>query len=97
MTRLITSILMTLLILIQYPLWWGHGGWMRVHQLEQQLTEQKKENSLLKLRHARLESEVNDLQTGTSAIEERARFELGMIKNGELFVQFVVRDPPPQS
>jgi cell division protein FtsB len=87
--RLVTVVLIVLLGLIQYPLWWGHGGWLRVHDLERQLVEQKQKNADLKARNDRLAGEVQDLQQGTDASEERARYELGMIKDSEIFVQFV--------
>ena len=87
--RLVTVVLIALLVLIQFPLWWGHGGWLRVHELQQQLAVQQKKNADLKLRNDRLLGEVQDLQNGTAAIEERARYELGMVKDSELFVQLV--------
>lgn len=97
--RIITLVFATLVILIQYPLWFGKGGWMRVHQLERQLQVQEQTNSKLKTRNDQLDAEVQDLKKGAGAIEERARYELGMIKNGEIFVQIV--DPskavPPSS
>ena len=87
--RLVTVVLLVLLALIQYPLWWGHGGWLNVHELREQLAAQQQKNADEKLRNERIEGEVQDLQSGTSAIEERARYEMGMVKNGEVFVQFV--------
>ncbi|MEA3119536.1 MAG: cell division protein FtsB [Paraburkholderia sp.] len=87
--RLVTVVLVALLVLIQYPLWWGHGGWLRVHELRQALGAQAQKNANEKLRNERIEGEVQDLQGGTSAVEERARYEMGMVKDGEVFVQFV--------
>ena len=87
--RIITFVFASLVILIQYPLWFGKGGWMRVHQLERQLQAQEQTNSQLKARNDQLDAEVQDLKKGAGAIEERARYELGMIKNGEIFVQIV--------
>ncbi|KWB48862.1 cell division protein FtsB [Burkholderia ubonensis] len=87
--RLVTVVLIALLALIQYPLWWGHGGWLRVHELRQQLDSQLQKNADEKLRNERTAGEVQDLQGGTAAIEERARYEMGMVKDGEVFVQFV--------
>ncbi|AGW89499.1 MULTISPECIES: cell division protein FtsB [Cupriavidus] len=91
--RLISLLLFVLLLAIQYPLWLGKGGWLRVWDLNRQLTEQGTRNQTLKLRNAKLEGEVADLQDGTGAIEERARYELGMVKEGEVFVQFVAPAP----
>jgi cell division protein FtsB len=87
--RIVTVVLIVLLALIQYPLWWGHGGWLRVHELQQQLAQQQKKNADAKLRNGRIEGEVQDLQGGTAAVEERARYEMGMVKDSEVFVQFV--------
>jgi cell division protein FtsB len=87
--RLVTAVLVVLLVLIQYPLWWGHGGWLRVHELREALDAQAKKNADEKLRNQRIEGEVQDLQGGTAAVEERARYEMGMVKDGEVFVQFV--------
>ncbi|WJF91183.1 cell division protein FtsB [Paraburkholderia bonniea] len=87
--RLVTVVLSVLLVLIQYPLWWGHGGWLRVHDLQQQMVLQQKKNAEAKVRNERVEGEVRDLQNGTAAVEERARYEMGMIKDSEVFVQFV--------
>lgn len=93
--RLITIILAVLLVLIQYPLWFGKGGWVRVWELDQQVTAAQKRNEDLKARNAKLESDVRDLKDGTDAIEERARYEMGMIKQGETFVQII--DPNKKS
>jgi len=92
--RLVTVVLIVLLGLIQYPLWWGHGGWLRVKDLERQLADQNQKNADLKQRNDRLAGEVQDLEQGTDASEERARYELGMIKSSEIFVQFVAPNQP---
>jgi cell division protein FtsB len=92
--RLVTAVLIVLLALIQYPLWWGHGGWLRVHELQQQLAQQLQKNTDAKLRNERIQGEVQDLQNGTAAVEERARYEMGMVKDGEVFVQFVSPNQP---
>lgn len=87
--RLITLVVSLLLVLIQYPLWLGKGGWLRVWDFDQQLAQVQLKNEGLKKRNEKLESEVKDLKTGTGAVEERARFELGMIKRDEIFVQIL--------
>ena len=89
--RLILICLVGLLLLIQFPLWLGKGGWLRVWDLDKQVTAAHRKNDELKSRNAKLASEVQDLKQGTGAVEERARFELGMIKDNEIFVQ--VLDP----
>jgi cell division protein FtsB len=87
--RLIALALATLLTLIQYPLWLGKGGWLRVWDLDRQVNEVQRRNEELKARNTKLDSEVEDLKTGTDAVEERARFELGMIKKDEIFVRIL--------
>ena len=83
--RLIILSLVALLLLIQYPLWLGKGGWLRVWDLDQQVVAARKKNDELRARNAKLDSEVQDLKDGTGAIEERARLELGMIRQDEIF------------
>lgn len=85
--RLFTVALVALLVLIQYPLWLGKGSWLRVWDVERQLAQQQQVNAKLRERNRSLEAEVRDLRQGTGAIEERARYELGMIRPDEIFVQ----------
>ena len=80
-------ILIALVILLQYPLWLGKGGWLRVWEVDRLLQAQREENLRLEQRNASLEAEVNDLKSGNEAIEERARFELGLTKPDEIYVQ----------
>jgi cell division protein FtsB len=93
--RLITLALAALLLLIQYPLWLGKGGWLSVHELEDQVAASRTRAESLKARNAKLESEVRDLKDGTGAVEERARYELGMLKQNEIFVQVLRKDEKP--
>ena len=93
--RLITLALAALLLLIQFPLWLGIGGWLRVADMEAQVALANKKNMELKARNAKLESEVRDLKDGTGAVEERARYELGMVKQNEIFVQIVRKGQTP--
>jgi len=90
--RWLTLTLLVLLAAIQYPLWLGKGGWIHVYNLKRQIAEQKTLNAALDRRNEALAAEVVDLKTGYSAIEERARYELGMIKRNEKFVQ-IIGDP----
>jgi cell division protein FtsB len=78
--------LLALLVLLQYPLWFGKGGWLKVWEYDRQLQQHQEANRQLEVRNTGLEAEVRDLKTGYEAIEERARFELGMIKPGEAFI-----------
>ncbi|KAF0166202.1 MAG: cell division protein FtsB [Rhodocyclaceae bacterium] len=82
-----TLVLVVLIALLQYPLWLGKGGWLRVWDYDRQLQAQRDTNQKLEQRNAALDAEVRDLKSGYEAIEERARYELGMIKEGEIFVQ----------
>jgi len=74
---------------IQTPLWFGKGGWLRVWELRQEVQTAQAKNENLRARNAALEAEVRDLKTGHEAVEERARSELGMIKQDEVFYQLV--------
>jgi cell division protein FtsB len=87
--RIVIYSMLLLLIAIQYPLWLGKGGWLKVYEMEKQLELQQAKNSLLSLRNAKLTGDVKDLKDGTRAIEERARVEHGMLKEGEFFVQIL--------
>ena len=87
--RVVTYILLALLLLLQYPLWLGKGSWLKVWDMGQQVKAQKQSNEQTEKRNAALDAEVRDLKRGTEAIEERARSELGMVKQGEVFFQVV--------
>ena len=83
----LTLILVALVGVIQYPLWLGKGGWLRVWEVDQQIATQREVNSKLKARNSALDAEVRDLKQGIEAIEERARSELGMVRHDEIFFQ----------
>jgi cell division protein FtsB len=85
--RTATLVLLALLLGLQWPLWFGKGGWLQARRADIDLTQQKEINVRLEQRNAGLDAEVRDLKTGYDAIEERARFELGLTKPGEIFVQ----------
>ncbi|MBD8530360.1 MULTISPECIES: cell division protein FtsB [unclassified Massilia] len=93
--RIITLVLAALLVLIQYPLWLGKGGMLAVADMRDQVQLAQVKTEQLKARNAKLESEVRDLREGTGAVEERARLELGMIKQNEIFVQVLRKDEQP--
>lgn len=80
-------VLLALVILLQWPLWFGKGGWLRAWDVDRRLAAQREVNQKLEIRNAGLEAEVKDLKSGYEAVEERARFELGLIKPDEIFVQ----------
>lgn len=79
-------ILALLAIALQYPLWVGKGGWLRVWDMDRQLQAQRDTNQQLEQRNAGLDAEVRDLKAGNEAVEERARFELGLTRPEEIFV-----------
>ncbi|MCA1937875.1 MAG: cell division protein FtsB [Dechloromonas sp.] len=85
--RWLTVGLLAVIVLLQYPLWLGKGGWLKVWEYDRQLKVQREETRKLEIRNAGLDAEVRDLKQGYDAIEERARFELGMVKQDEVFVQ----------
>lgn len=87
--KILLLVLLILFGLLQYKLWLGEGGYTDVRRLEQRVAEQSAENDRLEQRNRELEAEVDDLRQGLDAIEERARSELGMIKNDEQFYQVV--------
>ena len=93
MNRSLVLVFAGLLVLLQYPLWFGKGGWLRAWDLDRQVAAQQKTNEGLKRRNAGLEAEVKDLKNGLDAIEERARFELGMVKDNEVFFQILETAP----
>jgi cell division protein FtsB len=91
--RWVTLILFAIILLWQYSLWLGKGGWIKVWELDRQVTAQKKLNQQTKIRNAALDAEVRDLKQGTEAIEEHARTDLGMVKQGEVFYQLLDEQP----
>jgi len=87
--KLLAGLLGALIVLIQIPLWLGKGGWLRVSEIDRQVAAQQATNAQLEARNLALEADVRDLKQGLEAIEERARYELGMIKKDEVFFQVV--------
>lgn len=87
--RLLSTILVLLLVLLQYRLWFGNGSLTDIHHLDAIKQAQLEENTMLRERNQSLAAEVVDLKQGLAAIEERARSEMGMIKEGETFYQII--------
>ena len=85
--RWITLALVALLALVQAELWFGKGGVTRMVELQRKLDAQKSTNEQAKRRNEQLAAEVSDLKEGLEMVEEKARFELGMVKPDEIFVQ----------
>jgi cell division protein FtsB len=85
--RILAIVFVALIAALQYPMWLGKGGWLKVRELDRQLTAQQADNARLKARNDALEADVRDLKTGYEAIEERARSDLGMIRGDEVLFQ----------
>lgn len=90
---MLVAVLGLLLLLVQYSLWFGKGGVRDVASLERQIAEQKKDNARREARNGALLAEVMDLKQGLDAIDEIARSEMGMIREGEIFFQAL--EPTP--
>ena len=85
--RILIALLLLMLIVLQYRLWVGEGSLAEVYNLRQEIDQQTQLLRKLEQRNGALQAEVSDLKRGLEAIEERARSELGMIKEDELFYQ----------
>jgi len=86
-SRIVPVVLLLLLGILQYQLWTGRGSLPEVARQRLALAEQHEANAQAAIVNARLASEVRDLEEGLEMVEERARFELGMVKPNEVFVQ----------
>lgn len=93
--RTLTIILITVLLFLQFKLWFGDDSLIDVWRLEKQVEELKTSNNELKERNRAMEAEVKDLKQGLEAIEERSRSELGMVQKGETFYQIIEDDAGP--
>jgi len=93
--RWLILILLLLFGFLQYRLWVGEGSLAEVHILRQEIARQQQALDEVKERNRILAAEVLDLREGVDALEERARSELGMIKDGEIFLQVI--DEPPKT
>jgi cell division protein FtsB len=85
--RLLALVFVVMIAALQYPMWLGKGGWLQVRELDRQVGVEREANAKLKTRNDALDAEVRDLKTGLDAIEERARSELGMVRQDEVFFQ----------
>jgi len=91
--RWLAIVFVALIVALQYPMWLGKGGWLQVRETDRQLAAQREANARLKARNDGLDAEVRDLKTGFEAIEERARSELGMVRQDEVFFQLQAATP----
>ena len=87
--------LLGLLLILQYRLWFADGGLAEANRLGQQLAEAENENASLTARNDRLTKEVLALQGGNDAVEKNARENLGLIKEGEVYYQFLEETESP--
>ncbi len=87
--RPIFIILIITLVVLQHKLWLGDGNLIQWVALEKKLTEHEQENNKLVQRNKALEADIRELKGGDQALEEQARHELGMIKENEVYYQFV--------
>ena len=94
--RWLALIFVLLIAALQYPMWLGKGGWLQVRELGHQVETQQAANDTLKARNDALDADVRDLKNGFEAIEERARGELGMVKQDEVFFQLQQASRQPE-
>ncbi|EGR2794884.1 cell division protein FtsB [Vibrio navarrensis] len=87
--RLFILVLTLLFALLQYTLWFGKNGVSDYYATERDIEVQQQVNSKLQSRNSEMYAEIDDLKQGLDAIEERARHELGMVKEGETFYRLV--------
>jgi cell division protein FtsB len=83
--RWILTLLIIFFIGLQFRLWFGEGSWEQIIFLQRQIDDQSLVNQRLQDRNKVLENEVRDLKNGLESVEERARSDLGLIKEGETF------------
>jgi cell division protein FtsB len=85
--RFVPLLLIALLLMLHGQLWLGRGSVPNVSKLQSELDTQKQKNAQATLANERLSAEIRDLKEGLEIVEEKARSELGMVKNNEIFVQ----------
>ena len=88
--------LLTMVVVLAYALILGKGGWLRIRALDQQIAAQKTTNLDMQKRNEALSAEVQDLRKGSDALEERARVDLGMVRQGEAYYRYVQSPPSAQ-
>lgn len=94
--RVLLVVLVAVFLLLQFKMWFGEGGYRDVQRLAERVEQQARENEMLAQRNRELQAEVEDLRQGLQAIEERARSELGMVKDDEEFYQVIPGRPGGQ-
>lgn len=87
--RSIIILLVLALIGLQYKLWLGDGGIYQWRSLEKKIAVQEGENDKLSNRNLAIDADIIELKSGEQALEEQARYELGMVKKDEVYYQFI--------
>jgi len=87
--RPVYIVLIIALVVLQHKLWLGDGNIIQWVNLQQKLREHQEENDRLATRNKALEADIQELKNGDQALEEQARYELGMVKEDEVYYQFV--------
>jgi cell division protein FtsB len=90
--RALTILFIALFALLQYAFWFGQGSILSAWRLKSQIATQQQKNNILKQRNDAIRADIHDLKSGNQAVEERARYEMGMVKKGETFYQIVHKD-----
>ena len=85
--RLVTLLLIALLAILHAQLWFGRGSVPNVARLQREIEEKRLSYAQATLTNDRLSAEINDLREGLEIVEEKARSDLGLVKNNEIFVQ----------
>lgn len=97
MLKFVVPLLALLFAALQYQLWFGEGSWPRANAMREKFELQMRENEKLQQENAVMEAEVLDLKSGLDAIEERARADLGLVRQGDIFFQIIESNPPKPS
>ena len=85
----VALVLVVILTTLQYRIWFGESSFRQIKEQRQKVTNIEQENKELVLRNQKILAEINDLRHGQDAIEERARYQLGMIEQGEVFIRIL--------
>ncbi|OGO92775.1 MAG: cell division protein FtsB [Coxiella sp. RIFCSPHIGHO2_12_FULL_42_15] len=95
--KIVITLLAALLVLLQYELWFADGGLFGAYHLQQEVAQKVVLNKQLKQRNEMMLANIEDLKQGKEVLEEHARYDLGMIKKGEVFYQIVRASTEPRS
>ena len=93
--KFITLLFVLLLLIMQVNIWLTKDGYSRIVEIKGLMQDQQQENDEMASRNSQLKEEIKDLKDGYAAIEEKARENIGMIKEGEEF--YLITEPRPDS